>query len=260
VTHGPSTRARILEAAGRLFADQGLKRVTVRDICRAARVNVAAVNYHFGDKLGLYQEVLQSAIDAMRETTESARRAGEGQRAEDRLRRYLAVFVGRLLAAGSGEVHRLIHREMNDPTPALDRLVEEGVRPRVDYLARLVAEIAGWAPSDERVMRCVFSVQSQSVACLPNAIGARLGFSPTPADAEAIAAHIAEFSLAGIRELGGNRRGSRRPSTRNAAPSPDRGARPGAPRARRTGPRPGAGRGQGPRGSRGPRDGPRRAG
>lgn len=195
-----SSRERILKAAERLFSEQGYKRVTVREICRVARANVAAINYHFGDKLGLYEEVLQSAIDAMRETTEAARRAGEGLPAEEQLRRYLSVFVGRLLSGGP-QIHRLIHREMNDPTPALDRLVEEGVRPRIEYLAGLVAEITGLPKRDERVMRSVFSIQAQSVQSLPNPIAAKLGFVATPASAESLAAHIAEFSLGGLRAL-----------------------------------------------------------
>ncbi len=185
----------------------------MRDICRAARVNVAAVNYHFGDKLRLYGEVLESAADVMRETTETARRAGEGLAAEERLRRYLAIFVGRLLAAGgSTRIHRLIHREMNDPTPALDRLVEKGVRPRIEYLAGLVAEITGRKPTDPRVIRCVFSIQAQSIASVPNPITARLGFPVTSADARVIADHIAAFSLDGIRGL---RRGGRRSKSRS---------------------------------------------
>jgi TetR/AcrR family transcriptional regulator, regulator of cefoperazone and chloramphenicol sensitivity len=202
-----TARGRILDAAERLFADQGFKKVTIRAICRAARVNVAAVNYHFCDKLRLYEEVVESAAEGMRETTEAARRAGEGQPAEERLRRYLAVFVGRLLAAGGKtRIHRLIHREMNDPTPALDRLVEKGVRPRMEYLAGLVGEITGRAPSDPRVLRSVVSIQAQSLACLPNPIAARLGYTATPADAEAIAGHIAAFSLGGIRALRRSRR------------------------------------------------------
>ena len=49
------TRQRLLEAAARLFAARGFTHVTVREICNAANANVAAVNYHFGDKLGLYE-------------------------------------------------------------------------------------------------------------------------------------------------------------------------------------------------------------
>ncbi len=207
-----SSRARILRAAERLFAEHGFRRVTVRDICRAARVNVAAVNYHFGDKLGLYHEIVQAAIEAMRAATDEARRAGEGLAPEERLGRYVAAIVGRLLAAGPRPVQRLIHRELNDPTPLLDRLVQQGVRPRVEYLSSLVAQILGCAVSDERVLRGVFSIQAQTLAAAPNPIARRLGFDPRPADAAAIAEHITRFSLAGIRALGNRRAARRRPA------------------------------------------------
>ena len=198
------TRERVLKAAERLFADRGFKRVTVRDICRAARANVAAVNYHFGDKLGLYREVLQSAIDGMRGTNEAARAAGAGQPAEEQLRRYITIFVHRVLAPGSDTVHKLINREMNDPTPALDLLVEQGVRPRIEYLSGLIAEIIHCEPGDQQVLRCVAGIQSQFFTYLPNPIAARLGFTnkPTPANLQEIAEHIAEFSLAGVHAVG----------------------------------------------------------
>jgi AcrR family transcriptional regulator len=53
-----ATRERLLTAAAALFAEHGFRRVTVRDICEEASANVAAVNYHFGDKQGLYREVV----------------------------------------------------------------------------------------------------------------------------------------------------------------------------------------------------------
>ena len=47
------TRQRLIDAAATLFADRGFQNVTVREICKASTANVAAVNYHFGDKAGL---------------------------------------------------------------------------------------------------------------------------------------------------------------------------------------------------------------
>jgi AcrR family transcriptional regulator len=198
------TRARVLDSAKRLFGERGFKRVTVRDICRAAKANVAAVNYHFGDKLGLYREVLLSAAEAMRETNDAAREAGEGQPPDEELRRYIGVFLHRVLAPGSEAVHRLITREMNDPTPALDIIVEQGVRPRVEYLAGVIARMIGGDPHEQRVLRCVASVQAQAVAYFPNPIAARMGFGfkPTPAEIDKVAHHIATFSLAGVRAVG----------------------------------------------------------
>ena len=195
------TRERLLKAAERLFAERGFKAVTVREICRAARANVAAVNYHFGDKLGLYRQVIQTAIEMMRAATDEARSSGEGRSADEQLRLYIAIFLRRLLTSGHESIHKLISREITDPTPALDELVDQGVRPRLEYLSGIVGQMIGCDASDERVRRCVLSVQSQSIMfARPNPVADRLGFtfSPTASQIDDAARHIAEFSIAGI--------------------------------------------------------------
>ena len=48
------TRRQLLEAAGAVFAEAGYRDATVREICRRAHANIAAINYHFGDKEKLY--------------------------------------------------------------------------------------------------------------------------------------------------------------------------------------------------------------
>lgn len=53
------TRQKILRTAARLFAQKGFSGASVRDIVSAARVNVSAVHYYFGDKRKLYKETLQ---------------------------------------------------------------------------------------------------------------------------------------------------------------------------------------------------------
>jgi AcrR family transcriptional regulator len=202
--HDRETRERLLRIAARLFAERGFKKVTVRDISRAARANVASVNYHFGDKLALYREVLQLAAEALRATTEAAKAAAVGCPPDEKLRRFVAVHLRRMLGADRDDwIHRLINREIADPTPALDTLVDHGLRPRLEYLSSIVAELLECSPQDPRVMRSVISVQTQAVAYLPNAIGARIGLKAKLSSAEIddVARHIAEFSLGGIRAL-----------------------------------------------------------
>lgn len=58
------TRQSILKAAIELFADKGFEGASVRAIVARARVNQAAINYHFDGKDGLYLEVLRLAFDA----------------------------------------------------------------------------------------------------------------------------------------------------------------------------------------------------
>ena len=202
--HDKETRERLLSTAERLFAERGFSKVTIREICKSARANVAAVNYHFGDKMGLYREVLQLAADALRSTTEAAKEGAAGCPADEKLRRFVQVHLRRILGLERDDwIHRLINREIADPTPALDTLVDHGLRPRFEYLSSIVAAILGCPLKDPRVMRSVISVQTQTVAYLPNAIGARMGLKAklTPAEIDEIARHIAEFSLGGIRAL-----------------------------------------------------------
>ncbi len=203
------TRDRLLQVATTLFAERGLKKVTVREICRAASANVAAVNYHFGDKLGLYREVLRSAIDVMRATFDAARRAGDQQPPEERLRRFVRVYMKRALLEGDHcVIHQLVTRELSDPTAAFDDLVDHGMRPRIEYLSTLVADLLRCDRRDPRVLRAVASVQAQTIFYFPNPVSARLGMKQrlSADDVDTIADHIATFSLAGIRALAGDHR------------------------------------------------------
>ena len=207
------TRDRLLHASEQLFASRGFKDVTVRDIARAARANVAAVNYHFGDKQGLYREVLQVAIDAIRETNEAGRRAAEGQPPAEQLRRYLSVFLRRVLNPEYETVHRLIQREIDHPTPAMDALVEQAARPRLEFLGAVVAELMACDPADPRVLRCVGSILAQTIIWVrKNPIAERLGFvfKPTPDNIDMVARHITDFSVAGIRAIAAQRPPSER--------------------------------------------------
>ena len=61
------TPQRLIEAAAKLFAENGYAATSVRDLTAAAECNLAAVNYHFGSKQGLYEQVFKDMLGALRQ-------------------------------------------------------------------------------------------------------------------------------------------------------------------------------------------------
>ncbi|HET7536025.1 MAG TPA: TetR/AcrR family transcriptional regulator, partial [Candidatus Didemnitutus sp.] len=59
---GPTTEIKILDAAEKLFANNGFNATSMRQITAAAQVNLAAINYHFDSKETLYREVVLRRI------------------------------------------------------------------------------------------------------------------------------------------------------------------------------------------------------
>lgn len=197
------TRQRLVESAALLFANKGFEHVTVREICKASNANVAAVNYHFGDKAGLYRAVVTMAIEQMLETNELSQRAGEGLSPEEQIRGFVRVFVGRLTGSGpTAWIHRLMARELERPTEALDLVVRQVVLPRLEYLSSVVGAIMHLPPGDPRVRRCVGSLQSQCLMAarqMPAAL--EKTFGPAMRDVESAVDHIADFSIGGMRSI-----------------------------------------------------------
>jgi len=198
------TRARLLGAAADRFAERGFKAVTIRKIGRAAHANIAAVNYHFGGKLGLYREVVNEAVDVMQATTDAAIRVGAGKPPDERLRAYVRVFVERVGRRGPNSwIHRLMLREVADPSPALDIIAARVIEPRLAYLREVVADLLGRESTDDVVGWCVLNVQ-QCLSALPPSITARTHGLPPVSGPDALsllAEHIAEFAIGGIQEV-----------------------------------------------------------
>ena len=207
-TAGPqaATRTQLLEAGGEVFAETGFRDATVREICRRAGANVAAVNYHFGDKEGLYSEVLRYAHIKAFEAHPLVPGAGPGTPPEKKLRAFVHSFLMRVFDKGSSSWHgKLMAREMIEPTAAMDALVEERIRPMAAVLWQIVAEILDRPVGDEQVRQCAFSIVSQCVFyhhCRPVII--RLNPRQLPMDGagiERLAEHITQFSLAAMKHL-----------------------------------------------------------
>jgi AcrR family transcriptional regulator len=195
-----ATRRRLIDVGTRQFAAHGYKHVTIRAICEEARANVAAVNYHFRDKMGLYCEVLDSAFAIARDTTARAMREGEGQSAEGKLRTYIRVHSeGILASSGPSALQQLINREMQEPTAGLNRVIDRMLRPRFEYLFGVIGDLLGRPANDKEVMLCALSVHGLILMFRKNPAAERMGallkfdFSP-----DQVIDHITQFSMAAV--------------------------------------------------------------
>ena len=160
-TSEESTREKILNAAGEVFAEEGFEGATIRAITERAGVNVAAVNYHFRDKAELYTKVVLQACSVQAALRDAMADAADSP--EDRLRSIVHHFVRYLLdPARPGWMRRLKARELANPTAALDELVEKNLRPlRDEFLRPTLRELTEGRFNQRELGLIASSVMSQ---------------------------------------------------------------------------------------------------
>jgi TetR/AcrR family transcriptional regulator, regulator of cefoperazone and chloramphenicol sensitivity len=193
-----ATRARLLDAAAQVFAEVGYGRATVREICTRAGVNVALVNYHFGDKLELYSEVLQRLISAAR--IEAVRAAFNEKGPPEEILR--SAIKARLRGVASGDEEGLLVRitahEIAQPTPAMTRFMNRVSKPLYKQFCEMIGALLDLPPDHKKTRLCTHSVMGQvSFYVLFAPILKRLWpeLSMTPEQMDRIGDHIADFSL-----------------------------------------------------------------
>lgn len=200
------TRRRLLDAARDVFAESGYYDATVRDICTRAGVNVAAINYHFGDKLELYTEVLRQSIPSFLEREAVRGLLDQDAPPEEVLKQVIRLWVRTscgIHIGASGAQRQLMARELAQPTPALLRILEEVTRPVYDRLRALVGKIIGLDRDHVLTRLCTHSIIGQVVHYAHEApVLAHLWpeLKMTPEQIERISDHISEFSLAYLRK------------------------------------------------------------
>ena len=142
------TRDRILKAAERLFAERGYDATSVRAIVAKARVNQAAINYHFSGKDGLYREVLRAAFHALTELQLSHAQETKAMSREQALGEFVRHQLRPLLARDELSRHiRIFNWEAVRPTAVFRKLISEEAAPfmglAVDLVRRFMPEADG---------------------------------------------------------------------------------------------------------------------
>jgi len=196
----PETRERLLEAAGEVFAERGFRAATIRGICERAKANVAAVNYHFGEKEELYRAVFDYARDYAPRFPQPVISAGP---AEQQLHAFIHTTLTRYFDEGRPAwLGKLIAQEMIDPTNMLDKLVTHQIRPNAERLKVIVSELIGRDVDEETLWLCVFSVVAQWLYYFHcGQVLKRLNPDQRfgPAEVQRLADHITHFSIKALK-------------------------------------------------------------
>lgn len=199
------TRSRILLAAGPIFAIKGFDGATVREICDAAGVNVASVNYHFGDKKTLYIQTVRHARDLRAEQVPFPALPQHATTAE-KLLGFVSTMLKRMLGSDAQPWQtQLMMREMLAPTEDCRDFVEDFFRPRLNVLLGILQPAFPADFPEYRRMQFAFSVLGQ---CLFYRVGDGLldiivpdSQRATQFGIEHVAAHITNLTLAALGEV-----------------------------------------------------------
>ncbi|PKN88802.1 MAG: DUF1956 domain-containing protein [Deltaproteobacteria bacterium HGW-Deltaproteobacteria-1] len=199
------TRKSLLDAAGEIFAEKGYRDATIAEICGRAGTNIAAVNYHFGNKETLYVEAWRCAFNQSLKAHPPDGGVSEDAPPEDRLRAHVTATVRRMADKNNKEFW-FVQREFANPTGLLGEVMRQEIYPLQKRIQGLVREILGPHVSDGDVQFCETSIISQCVN--PMVAGRKTksqatgkGGPPQIMDIAAYADHVVKFSQAGMQAI-----------------------------------------------------------
>jgi AcrR family transcriptional regulator len=195
-------KTRLLQAAGPVFADKGFQGATVREICDRAGVNIASINYYFGDKERLYIEAVKEARRIRAEHAAYPEWSADVE-PETKLYQFVRTLLVRVLSVDAAPwPTRLMMREILDPTAACKELAQEFFRPEFEMLLGILDEMLPSGTPDLQRRQLGFSVVGQCVFYrLAGGVVAALVDEAELSEhygAEKLARHITQGTLAAL--------------------------------------------------------------
>ncbi|SFB06910.1 CerR family C-terminal domain-containing protein [Selenomonas ruminantium] len=152
---GNATKARLIETAGQLIAKQGYEKTTSKEICQLSKVNLAAINYHFGSREGLYRAVLHHVHQQLLGTEELDVLQDGHKTPAERLDYFLDVLTEMVQHEENWAI-RVWIREIISPSPLAEQVVrEESVPVKLNLMLNLLHEYTGLPMQSTQLHGCL---------------------------------------------------------------------------------------------------------
>ena len=201
-----SVKDRLLDAAEGLFCERGFKGTSIRDIAASAGCNIASVNYYFGSKEKLYEQLWHRYLIPMRDARIASINKVMSQTdnqpsLEELLKSFADTFVGSMVDAGrGGRLSKLMAREYIDSHLPTNMFVNEVIKPTITAMHKALVKTCPDL-DESRILPVVFSVIGQLVHLVHTKTmfeqsGDDLGIPMF--DSDEVINHIVKFSAAGV--------------------------------------------------------------
>ncbi len=202
-----NVKDRLLDAAEGLFCERGFKGTSIRDIATSAGCNIASVNYYFGSKEKLYEEVWQRYLIPMRDARIASidkvmSQTDSQPNLEDLLKSFADTFVGSIVDANrASRLTKLMAREYIDSHLPTNVFVNEVIKPTITAMHKAIVKTCPGL-DESKVLLVIFSLIGQlvhvvNVKTMFEQSGDDLGLPIF--DSDKTINHIVKFSAAGIR-------------------------------------------------------------
>lgn len=198
-----STRERILGVAETLFARHGFAGASLRQVTAGAKVNLAAVNYHFGSKDGLIEEVFRRRLDELNRERLAALSAANA-RADATLEDVLDAFIRPALnqsqqASGGGAFVRVLARAYAEHDERLRRFLSENYGHVLREFATVFARFLPHLDKEELYWRLDIIAGAVTYAMADFGIIKRRASTSEDAHRKQAVGHLVAFASAGLK-------------------------------------------------------------
>ena len=197
-----NTKDRILGAAEELFAQYGFAGTSLRQVTSRADVNIAAVNYHFGSKENLVNEVFRRRMDEMSEARLNRLRLAQQEHAGE-LEPILAAFIEPALALtldkhGSAFV-RVLARAYAEKNDRLRKFLSDNYGHVLKAFAQAIAALMPELDKEALYWRLDFIAGALTYAMADFGLIKRPAGVSEKTHCDKAAEHLIRFAAAGLR-------------------------------------------------------------
>lgn len=200
-----TTKDRILDAAERLFARDGIEATSLRTITAEAGVNLAAVNYHFQSKEALVMAVIMRRVGPVNDRRLALldaceREAGDGPLPLEEVLNAFVRPVVEIYASNTREFAPLMGRLYTEPSEFIEKIYKNHMEPVATRFIRAYQRALPGLPRNELVWRLHFSMGALGHTMAASHLLRILSDGQCdPADVEGTLKRLEAFMMAGLR-------------------------------------------------------------